>query len=511
ATAEEYKLGCFSPRYNSPVTRHLPPIAWDCPSLRDGDVFLSALCRLGIGLDDVIGGGAAVAPNSSVSHITSGAALIIVPCVVFPICELFVLLVFCACGGHSTKPMPKDTSRHDLSLPFPGVHGPDGFATQYIRLDCCTNPELSEYCKTFKLPHSGNKTVLTDRLTAFSSDKSRWQSLLPGATNSHKGSRKSETKVRTPNAPTLRTAEEKAAILPWAKRITSKYPYQPNNAQFDGNASMYINPPISAIPGLQTAVVQPDSVNANPSENTNALRLFSELLSYMQQQNPVTSSSDLPSTVNAMNTEPAATILAASGENPSTADVTKSMSGNDEAPTRTLKMASGKVVTFRESAIPDPPADLLLVWDDNSPQWRGVSPLKINDIPIPIVYWPTVYKYWKGTQWKGVKKVWFDWKILVRAMSHTTIEDFWARFSTPDKHGQLQRMKYTRILEALAKERKAENAQLADLARMELTAEQLTYRKGSQRYLMTKDSMIAAYYRKFKGFDSGGSDDEDDE
>ncbi|KAJ7683782.1 hypothetical protein B0H17DRAFT_985676 [Mycena rosella] len=458
--------------------------------------------------------------------------------------------------------MPKDTSRHDLSLPFPGVHGPDGFATQYIRLDCCTNPELSEYCKTFKLPHSGNKTVLTDRLTAFSSDKSRWQSLLPGATNSHKGSRKSETKgkpktstlrrenlfegavaVRTPNAPVterskdLRTAEEKAAILPWAKRITSKYPYQPNNAQFDGNASMYINPPISAIPGLQTAVVQPDSVNANPSENTNALRLFSELLSYMQQQNPVTSSSDLPSTVNAMNTEPAATILATSGEvpststwesgstaslareNPSTADVTKSMSGNDEAPTRTLKMASGKVVTFRESAIPDPPAvsyaksveDLLLVWDDNSPQWRGVSPLKINDIPIPIVYWPTVYKYWKGTQWKGVKKVWFDWKILVRAMSHTTIEDFWARFSTPDKHGQLQRMKYTRILEALAKERKAENAQLADLARMELTAEQLTYRKGSQRYLMTKDSMIAAYYRIFKGFDSGGSDDEDDE
>lgn len=85
-------------------------------------------------------------------------------------------------------------------------------------------------------------------------------------------------------------------------------------------------------------------------------------------------------------------------------------------------MAGGKFITFRESDIPDPPAisyaksleDLLLVWTDNSTRWNGTSPLKINDVPIPIVYWPIVYKYWRGTQWQGVKKVWFDWKVSCR-------------------------------------------------------------------------------------------------
>jgi hypothetical protein len=118
---------------------------------------------------------------------------------------------------------------------------------------------LTEHCKSFKLPHSGNKAALTQRLTAFSKDKEHWtryvvtfvdisicsypgDSILPGATNAHKGSRKPEadkkTKpkistlrregsfhdvdgVRVPNAPVterskdLRTAEEKAAIMPW--------------------------------------------------------------------------------------------------------------------------------------------------------------------------------------------------------------------------------------------------------------------------------------------------------
>jgi hypothetical protein len=37
-----------------------------------------------------------------------------------------------------------------------------------------TNAVLTEHCKTFKLPHSGNKAVLTERLTSFSKDKERW-------------------------------------------------------------------------------------------------------------------------------------------------------------------------------------------------------------------------------------------------------------------------------------------------------------------------------------------------
>ncbi|KAJ7793534.1 hypothetical protein B0H14DRAFT_2533425 [Mycena olivaceomarginata] len=174
---------------------------------------------------------------------------------------------------------------------------------------------------------------------------------------------------------------------------------------------------------------------------------------------------------------------------------------------RTLKLAAGKYITFSEADVPDPPAtsyarhieDLLSDWDDNLPRWKGNSPLKINGVPIALIYWPTVFKYWKGTQWKGVKKTWFEWKILFHAMSATTLDNFWDRYSVPDKAGQPQRMKYTPLLKELAKERQAENERLADLARRELTAEQLTYRKGGGHFVMTKPAMIAAHYRKLKG------------
>jgi hypothetical protein len=99
--------------------------------------------------------------------------------------------------------------------------------------------------------------------------------------------------------------------------------------------------------------------------------------------------------------------------------IASSGSDNSETPTRTLTLAGGRVVTFRESDIPDPPAvsyasrmdDLLSEWDDKSPHWGGSSSLTINGVPVPVIYWPTVYKYWKHSQWKGVKKQWFDWKV----------------------------------------------------------------------------------------------------
>ncbi|KAJ7886114.1 hypothetical protein B0H14DRAFT_3127900 [Mycena olivaceomarginata] len=93
--------------------------------------------------------------------------------------------------------------------------------------------------------------------------------------------------------------------------------------------------------------------------------------------------------------------------------------GSDgEALTRTLPLKGGIFVTFCESDIPNSPVvgdaknfeDLLGVWNDRFPQRSGNSPLKIIDVPIPLIYWPSVYKYWKGNQWKGVKKLWSQWK-----------------------------------------------------------------------------------------------------
>ncbi|KAJ7743070.1 hypothetical protein B0H14DRAFT_2290606, partial [Mycena olivaceomarginata] len=80
-----------------------------------------------------------------------------------------------------------------------------------------------------------------------------------------------------------------------------------------------------------------------------------------------------------------------------------------EALTRTLPLKDGIFVTFCESDIPNSPVvgdaknfeDLLGVWNDRFPQWSGNSPLKIIDVAIPLIYWPSVYKYWEGNQWKG--------------------------------------------------------------------------------------------------------------
>ncbi|KAJ6448823.1 hypothetical protein C8R45DRAFT_1132702 [Mycena sanguinolenta] len=431
-----------------------------------------------------------------------GAALLIFPLVVFPICDLFLLGSFlldsfAACAGYrrrrglsSAFAMPKDAS-NEPEFPFPGEYGPNGFATQYIRLDKLTNAQLSEYCKTFKLAHTGNKTMLTDRLKNFSKDRSRWDSLILGATNTHKGARKPQDEkktkpktstirredlfqgadgVRTANAPTterskdLRTAEEKAAILPWAHRIVAKYPYQQIPGNDTMNPSIYVD---SSTPTISTPSIASVShicqyaqlVEANNTKlqaalpNTETAKLLSDFLAFVRHRDgdlaiqgantaahitipaptasapsstsvipvilrPTASAPSLASVI------PLSPCLAQDGAGPHTnVDIhmtvpSSNLGSNENSPTRTLQLANGRVLVFRESDIPDPPAvsyannceDLLGVWTDKSLDWNGKSPLKVKGVPVPLVYWPLVYKYWKGNQWKGAKKSWFQWK-----------------------------------------------------------------------------------------------------
>ncbi|KAJ6545133.1 hypothetical protein B0H10DRAFT_2033346 [Mycena sp. CBHHK59/15] len=492
--------------------------------------------------------------------------------------------------------MPKDVSNDDLLLPFPGEykHG-DGFATQYIAIGSLTNVELSEHCKTFKLAHSGNKAALTARLREFSKNKSRWDSLLPGATNAHKGTRKIDKKTkskpsalrrenlfsaadnaRTANIPVterskdLRTVEEKAAIIPWAKRIVSKHPYQPIGVQSDSNHSIYsqtgpaiVNPFPQATSTSQLPLQQVSNADGTTQLSATSQMLVSEFLAFFRQRigntatNPDLASADAAGNLlgsldtPALGTGNSSPTLLAPDLSSVTAPVAgttsvypsesgntisavfdnvnsmavntvrppgDSVSSNGDVRTRTLAMAFSKYITFQESDIPDPPAvsyaknieGLLLVWDDRSASWSGSSPLIINTVPIPLIYWPTVYKYWKGTQWEGVKKMWFDWKTLVHCMSQTSKDEFWARFSITDKNGNIQRMKYTPILKKLANERKEENEKLAALALSELTTEDLSYRKGGKIYVMRKPAMIAAHYRRLKGLASEDFGDDDE-
>ncbi|KAJ7847623.1 hypothetical protein B0H14DRAFT_2769785 [Mycena olivaceomarginata] len=483
----------------------------------DSPVHSSVLCRLGA--LNMIDGGAMVrggngAAFHSASRIALGVALVIVPLILFSLCELSALILR-ACSGCRRRSMPKDTSR-DEALPFPGEYGPDGFTTQYINLGPLTTAVLTEHCKSFKLPHSGNKAALTQRLTAFSKDKEHWTSILPGATNAHKGSRKPEadkkTKpkistlrreglfhgidgVRVPNAPVterskdLRTAEEKAAIMPWAKRIVEKYPYKPCTDQADVNATMQPRnkSTLDPTPSPNESIFDP---TPSPSlQNKTAADILTDLLALVQNNriNTLQSSSDVQMTsveplVSSSTSlpPPFPSAMPPPPESESTLTTTKTLLP------RTLKLAGGKFITFTETEVPDPLAksyanciqDLLSEWDDNIPHWKGNSPLEINGVPIALVYWPIVYRYWKGSQWRGVKKIWFDWKVLFHAMSATMLDEFWTRYS---------------------------------LALCELNPDELMYRKGGKHYKMMKPAMIAAHYRKLKGLDAGEMDADDDE
>ncbi|KAJ7826603.1 WD40-repeat-containing domain protein [Mycena olivaceomarginata] len=495
------------------------------PSLRTG---ISISYRLAFRAFDAIEGGVGAGDAPVLFHVNP-AGLVVVPLVLFLVCNLLVWAHWFCFGSRHRNPssMPKDVSDDaDPALPFPGQFGPTGFATQHIRLKQLKKTELSDHCKTFGLAYSGNMATLTARLEAFSSDRSCWDSLIPGSTNTHKGPRKSnedrKTKlktsairrenlfqgadgVRVANAPVterskdLRTAKDKEAIMPWARYIVTTYPYRPNAGRSGTGASMYNNSPMhataSSAPGINTATLAtvpgPESTAVVDNGNL-AMQPQSVLLGTRSEAAAVPETAVVIPSISCP--VPPPSTAPSDGFVPAAVDslmvsASPDADGNNTASTRTLLLAGGKSVTFRECDIPDPPAvsyaknfeDLLGVWNDKFPQWTGTSPLMIKNVPIPLVNYPSVYKYWKGTQWHGVKKVWFQWKILVQAMSRTTLDDFRAQYSVPDKDGNLQRPKYTPLLRTLKLEREAEDEKLAALALVELTPDQLTYWKGSER------------------------------
>jgi hypothetical protein len=88
---------------------------------------------------------------------------------------------------------------------------------------------------------------------------------------------------------------------------------------------------------------------------------------------------------------------------------------------RSLVLGNGHCLQFTLDDVPDPPAvsfandipRLNGMWDDTTLHWSGESCLVIGGLPIPVVYWPDVYRYGKKDQWKGTKAKWFEWKVRV--------------------------------------------------------------------------------------------------
>lgn len=100
-------------------------------------------------------------------------------------------------------------------------------------------------------------------------------------------------------------------------------------------------------------------------------------------------------------------------------------------PGRLLVLGNGTALQISGDSIPDPPAvsfaddipRLNSMWDDTTPHWCGRSPLVVGGHPIPVSYWPELYKYGKKDQWKGTKTKWFEWKVcfLLCHQCHTEL------------------------------------------------------------------------------------------
>ncbi|THH08333.1 hypothetical protein EW146_g9030 [Bondarzewia mesenterica] len=158
--------------------------------------------------------------------------------------------------------------------------------------------------------------------------------------------------------------------------------------------------------------------------------------------------------------------------------------------TRSLMLGNGIVIDIVERDVPDLPAvsytaDIARLngkWDDTTSHWAGTSPLVIKGHVIPIIYWPNVYKHWKGTQWKGIKAKWFEWKIVVQCYRMTTVAKFWAEFSLKNsKH-----MTFTAITIHLRELRKAEDEEVSKRVRDEYGAD------FNSTFVYVKDDVLPA-------------------
>ncbi|KAG2029249.1 hypothetical protein BDR03DRAFT_881359 [Suillus americanus] len=136
------------------------------------------------------------------------------------------------------------------------------------------------------------------------------------------------------------------------------------------------------------------------------------------------------------------------------------------------------------------------MWDDTSPYWEQESVLMIEGCPIPIVYWPDVYRYGKYSQWQGSKSQWTGWRDVVSRYCQSTPEDFWKEFSV-NGHA----MKFTKIVDELRRQCDISNDDIVTHAHEEFgdTFNSLfTYCKGDKVYVMRHKSAIARHYQQLK-------------
>ncbi|KAG5650230.1 hypothetical protein H0H81_000253 [Sphagnurus paluster] len=408
------------------------------------------------------------------------------------------------CDGPPDKVAP-------TGFPFPAMTDGSRNEIEYRNFKGVLKPTLQSWCQEYGLVKSGKVSNLKSRLVEFSQlgpeGWAAWRK--PGARRSHRGpqpgARKGPVKQslkrrqdifaagssgdapepQSNPATDRRSKDERDDLVPWARRISAQFPYEPRdlrrNAQQGVKTRQVVAPPAtsSSVPDSDLHCKQEISqLTASVSHLSKAL--IDVTASFSSSQD---SQSEIPDMALPQDTAVSSCVQAPTAptvfpftfrfENdsispaPTSQLLSKSVvlapeleSATGTLTCRTLRLGSGKVISFTERDVPDPPA---VSFATNIPQLNLAQNLQ------------NVVERWR----------------------EGTPGQFWEMFQ--DAGGK--NLSWMAINARLTQEQKARDTKLARQAREEYGPSfdsVFQYRKGSTYTVMTKDSTIAQRYTELK-------------
>ncbi|KAJ7689231.1 hypothetical protein B0H14DRAFT_2652839 [Mycena olivaceomarginata] len=423
--------------------------------------------------------------------------------------------------SHPPALMPRqEIGSLELRFPVPGSYNPETKTyqteTQVIRGTDVKVPHLKTLFQRYnQRPGEMRKLQLEEWLIAFSQNEEGWASQLErGARNTHQnprqGTKSSNLKVS-------------------ARRIVQDYPYKTkaerNPHPTPEPQSSLSQPPIS----LQTHLQQSE---VHMKKTTATLNGIQQFLSQFQQQSPFGPTvvddppvSAEPPSPNAQPEPFLAVDAMRFGNELGVLDVLDSLG----LVVRRLVERLFRIfreITYSVDEIPDPPVlkfcignpranvlALATMWTDE-PGWpwhtnpdadnqRKRLPT-VNGHPIPLKYWPTLYKNVTGSKnqiWAKTKAHWSDWRFLMDYWEHSqNDETFWGMLQYPDRiTGQLVDPSINEIHKALREARKSRDSEDFKRARLEYSEADFGrfFNRRGTAVTLTREDHVGARYREF--------------
>ncbi|KAJ7807730.1 hypothetical protein B0H14DRAFT_3763846 [Mycena olivaceomarginata] len=128
----------------------------------------------------------------------------------------------------------------------------------------------------------------------------------------------------------------------------------------------------------------------------------------------------------------------------------------------------------------------------------------VNGHPIPLKYWPTLYKNVTGSKnqiWAKTKAHWSDWRFLMDYWEHSqNDETFWGMLQYPDRiTGQLVDPSINEIHKALREARKSRDSEDFKRARLEYSEADFGrfFNRRGTAVTLTREDHVGARYREF--------------